>query len=90
MRVTLVPPWWYMSSSAGLLHAGVEVADHRLGAQDRLTVELHHDPQHAVGGGMGGAEVEDHGLVLGRLHVDVGRVELHPFGQAKDRSRLHG
>ena len=36
---------------AGLLHAGVEVADDRLGAQDRLAVELEHEAQHAVGRG---------------------------------------
>ena len=35
-----------------LLHAGVEVADDRLGPQHRLTVELDHDPQHPVGRGV--------------------------------------
>ena len=38
--------------------------------------------------GCDGPEVEDHGLVLGDLHVDVGRVELHSLGQTQHRARL--
>ena len=34
---------------ARLLHAGVQVADDRLGAQHGLALELEHEPQHAVG-----------------------------------------
>ena len=36
---------------ARLLHAGVQVADDRLGAQHRLALELEHEAQHAVGDG---------------------------------------
>ena len=48
---------------AGLLHARVEVADHRLRAQHRLAVELHHDPQHAVRGRVLRTHVDDHRVV---------------------------
>ena len=72
---------------AGLLHAGVEVADDRLGPRDRLAVELEHEPQHAVGGRVLGAHVHDHALadalVGGRL---VARRLLGlGLGQAQDR-----
>ena len=45
---------------AGLLHAGVEVADHRLGAHDLFGVELHHDAQHPVGRRVLRPHVDDH------------------------------
>jgi hypothetical protein len=48
---------------AGLLHAGVQVTDHRLRAEHRLAVELHHDPQHAVGRRVLRPHVDDHGVV---------------------------
>jgi hypothetical protein len=50
---------------AGLLHAGVQVADDRLGAQHGLALELEHQPQHAVRAGVLGTHVHDHGLILG-------------------------
>ena len=49
---------------AGLLHAGVQVADDRLAPQHRLALHLQHQPQHAVGARVGRAHVEDHRLVL--------------------------
>ena len=51
---------------AGLLHPGVEVADHRLRAHHRLAVELHHDPQHPVGRRVLRTHVDDHRLVARR------------------------
>ena len=49
---------------ARLLHAGVQVADDRLGAQHGLAVELEHEAQHAVGAGVLRPHVDDHGLVV--------------------------
>ena len=72
----------------GLLHAGVEVADHRLGPQHRLAVELDHEPEHAVGRRVLGAHVDDHGLVVGLLDVDVVGVDHHALGQAQHGTRL--
>ena len=65
---------------ARLLHAGVQVADHRLGPQDRLAAELHHHPEHAVGAGVLGPHVDDHGFVVGDDLVDV----LGQVGDAQD------
>ena len=64
-----------------LLGAAVHVADHRLGALDDLAVELDHDPQHAVRGGVLGADVEDHllGLELPRRD-DVDAAAAHERG----------
>ncbi len=50
---------------AGLFHAGVEVADDGFRAEDRLTVELEHDPQDPVRGRVLGPHVDDHGFVFG-------------------------
>jgi hypothetical protein len=73
---------------AGLLHAGVQVADDGLGAEHGLALELHHDAQHAVGGRVLGAHVDDHRLVLAELDVDVARVEHGPLGQPQERPLL--
>ena len=54
---------------ARLLHAGVQVADDRLGPQDGLTLELEHEPQHAVGRRVLGTHVDDHRLVVGSADV---------------------
>ena len=54
-----------------LLHARVQVADDGLAAQHRLAVELEHETQHAVGAGVLRPHVDDHGLVVGDLDVDV-------------------
>ena len=48
---------------AGLLHAGVEVTDHRLDAQHFFGVELHHEPQHAVRRRVLRTHVDDHRVV---------------------------
>ena len=53
-----------------------------------LAVELEHDAQDAVGGGVGGPEVEDHGLVGGDVDVDVAGVGVDAFGQAQDAAEL--
>ena len=42
-----------------LLHSAMEVADHAFGAQNFFAVELEDDAQHAVGGGMLRAHVDD-------------------------------
>ena len=71
-----------------LLHAGVQVADDRLGAQDGLAVQLEHEAQHAVGGGVLGPHVDDHRLVVTALDVDVARVGVAALGQAQDGADL--
>jgi len=43
-----------------LFHAAVQVAHHRIAANDLFTIEFQHQPQHAVGGGVGGAHVQGH------------------------------
>ena len=43
-----------------LLGRAVHVADHRLGADDQLAVELEHHPEHAVGRRVLRPDVEDH------------------------------
>ena len=48
---------------AGLLHAGVEVADHRLDAQHLFGVELHHEAQHTVRRRVLRTHVDDHRVV---------------------------
>jgi hypothetical protein len=50
---------------AALLDAGVQVADDDAGLGDRLAVELQHQPQHAVRGGVLRAHVDDDVVVLG-------------------------
>src|SRR5439155_17289190 len=66
---------------AGLLHAGVEVADDRLGPQHRLALEFEHDPEHAVRRRVLRPEVDDHGLVglrpRLRAHDEIARGERH-------------
>ena len=47
----------------GLLHAGMEVPDDRLDPADRLPVQLELETEHAMGGGMLRAHVEDLELV---------------------------
>ena len=47
-----------------LLDPGVQVADHRLEVDDLLALELDDQPQHPVGGGVLGAHVDDHDVVL--------------------------
>ena len=73
---------------ARLLHAGVQVADDRLGAQHRLAVELEHQAQHPVGGGVLGTHVDDHRLVVAPLDVDVARVDVATLGQAQHGAHL--
>ncbi len=50
---------------AGLLDAGVQVADVGGEGDDGLAVDLEHEAQHAVGGGVLRAHVEDHGVLAG-------------------------
>ena len=59
---------------AGLLHAGVEVTDHRLDAQHLFGVELHHQPQHAVRRRVLRTHVDDHRVVerVRRPHAAAG------------------
>jgi hypothetical protein len=60
---------------AGLLDAGVQVADVRGERDDGLAVELDDQTQHAVRGGMLRAHVQDHRLVADRVGA-VGVVVL--------------
>jgi hypothetical protein len=56
----------------------VEVTDHRLDAKDVFAVELHHEPQHAVGRRVLRTHVDDHRvaeLVLGP-HPATGEHDL--------------
>ena len=48
---------------AQLLESGVQVADVRDAAEDGLAVQLDHEPQHAVCGGMLGPHVHEHVLI---------------------------
>ena len=80
---------------AGLLHAGVQVADHGLAPQHRLALELDHDPQHAVGAGVLRPHVDDHRLVVGGLIVEgLGHTAQHgasfpaELGRARAVARL--
>ena len=54
-----------------LLDAGVEVADGRRDREDRLAVELQHQPQHAVRAGVLGPHVDGHHFGLDLRHVTV-------------------
>jgi hypothetical protein len=78
---------------AGLLHAGVQVADDRLGPQHRLALELEHEPQHAVRRRVHGAHVDDHRrlVVVGHLAGERGRLGLgHPQHRADLAQDLAG
>ena len=68
---------------ARLLHARVQVTDDRLGPQHLFAPDLDHHPQDPVRGRVRGPEVEDHGLVVGRLIVDVVPVEGDALGKAQ-------
>ncbi len=59
----------------GLLHAGVEVTDDGLDAQHVFAVELHHEPQHAVGRRVLRTHVDDH---------RVAEIVLRPHAAARD------
>ena len=64
---------------AGLLHAGVQVADDRLAPQHRLALQLEHQAQHAVGRRVLRTHVDDHRLVVvGVLRevAELGRLGL--------------
>ena len=80
MRVTFVPPCMYVSVLAGLLHAGVQVADDRLAAQHCLALQLEHQPQHAVRARVLRAHVDDHRLILVGIVGEV--AELGGLGLA--------
>jgi hypothetical protein len=73
---------------ARFFHAGVQVADHRLGAQYLLASNFDHDSQHPVSGRVRGPEVEDHGFVVGSFVVDVVGIERHTLRQAQDATEL--
>ncbi len=49
---------------AGFLDAGVEKADIGNEAEDGFAIDFEHQAEHAMGRGMLGAHVEDHGAVL--------------------------
>ena len=75
----------------GLLHPGMEVADDRLGAEDRLSIELELEPQHTVGGGVLRAQVEDLQFIApetGRLAVVVD--DRHAALSSQPRVELAG
>jgi hypothetical protein len=69
-----------------LLDAGVEVADDRLAGDHLLAAELDHQPQHAVGGRVLRADVDDHDVVLA---LGVGaRGDLGPVATAHGQHLL--
>ena len=72
----------------GLLHAGVQVPDDRLGAQHGLAVELQHQAQHPVRRGVLRAHVDDHRVVVAPFDVDVVGVDEVPLGQPEDGADL--
>ena len=55
----------------------MQVADHRLGAQHEFAVEFEHEAQYPVGRRMRRAHVDDHGLVVVTLVVDLSRIKGH-------------
>src|SRR5437016_4432383 len=66
---------------AELFEAGVQVAEVRDAAHDRLAIELDDQPQHAMRGGMLRADVDEHMLgtqigLCGRRERDTGRAPL--------------
>ncbi len=71
---------------AGLLHAGVQVADDGLGTQHGLALELHHDAEHAMGRRVLRTHVDDHRLVLAELDVDIAEVEHRSLRRAEGRA----
>ena len=71
---------------AVLLDPGVQVADHRAGLGDGLALQLQHQPQHAVGGRVLRAHVDDDAVVvLGELGAVEERVPV-PAGDGVDRA----
>ena len=65
---------------AGLFDAGVQVADLRLEADDDLAVDLHHQAQNAVHGGVLRAHIQNHVLVMrarGRRCFEDGVCRIH-------------
>ncbi len=70
------------------LHARMEITDHGFGPQDLFTPHFHHHAQHPVRRGVRRAEVQDRGLVIGGLVVEVRRVDGHAFWQAQDAAVL--
>ncbi|WCO66727.1 hypothetical protein PO878_19740 [Iamia majanohamensis] len=73
---------------ARLLHARVEVPDDRLGAQDPLAVELEHQAQHPVGGGVLRPHVHDRGGGLVGVGLDVAHGGHVGLGVAQDAAAL--
>ena len=63
MRVTLVGPCKNVRSP-GLLHAGVEVPNDRLGAEHGLALQLQHQAQHSVRGRVLRTHIDDHPLAV--------------------------
>ena len=72
---------------AGLLHAGVQVADDRLGAQHGLAVELEHEAQHAVRRRVLRTHVDDHRLVVAGVARSRARPPRPPTCAARCPSR---
>ena len=70
---------------AGLLHAGVEIADDRLAAQHFLATQFQHQAQHTVGARMLRTHVDDHRLIL--CGIDGNATELGRLGLAHSQHR---
>ena len=69
---------------AQLLERGVEVSDVGNDAHHRFAVELAHEPQHSVGGGVLGADVDEHVL---RAEIRLGNVERHEWPERNALAR---
>ena len=54
----------------------MQVTNDRLGAQHEFAVEFQHQAQHAVGGRMRRAHVDDHGFVVAPVVVDRIGIEV--------------
>jgi hypothetical protein len=73
---------------AGLLHAGVEVADDRLAPQHGLALQFQHQPQHAVGRRVLWAHVDDHRLILVGIVGEIAEARDVGFGHPQHRTDL--
>ena len=73
---------------ACLLHAGVQVADDGLAAQDGLALQLEHEAQHTVGAGVLRPHVDDHRLVLVRILREVAEQRRLGLAHPQHRTEL--
>ena len=80
-----------------LLVAAMQVADHRLGLHDQLAVEVEDDLEDPVRGGVGGTEIQRHGLPeqfarwkMGSMLLDGLLGAARRVGGLENGARAHG